>query len=257
MNTLDPNAPQDPEPEPQPQPEPEQAPVPQYDIEEAYQRVAQHQGWDPRLTQYELNEIKRKREELDRERRELEAERNRRYEPPEDTSDPYMRRISNLERILMEEREEKRREREQAAQMRRIEGEISSAYTSVARQMGMTREQMEKGSTDFYETLAEMYPAHSMIQEIGAERAARNAFRIMSTNGTRPAAGVNRVNPRERVMIPSPQTGPGPGAPAAFDAASQRENETNEQYLERLTRFIRENNITLSSLPEGRKFSSG
>lgn len=248
---------QEPPSPPAPGPEPE-PPAPQYDIEQAYQRVAEHQGWDPRLTQYELNEIKRRREELERERREFEAERARRYEPAEDTSgDPYLNRISKLERLILEEREEKRREREHNALVGRVETELRSAYTSIARQMGMTREQMDKSSQDFYETLAEMYPAHSMIQEIGAERAARNAFRNMSNNGTRPAGGLNRVNPRERIVMPSPQSGPGPGPSQAFDEASQRENETNEQYLERLTRLVRGNNIGLNALPEGRKFSSG
>jgi hypothetical protein len=254
----DPNAPQEDAPQEQPAPEQEAPQAPQIDINSAYEAIAQAEGWDPRLTRYEIQELKRKREEFDRERREFEAERSKQYEiPKDDTTDPYLKEMRETRRLIMEDREEKRRERDQESLRNRIAQEMNSAYSSLARQNGMTKEQMEARAGEFYENLVDLYPEPEMIKQLGSERAARAAFRNLSTNGTRPAGGVNRVNPRERVYIPSPQSGPGPGPSPAFDAASQRENETNEQYLERLTRLVREHQVGLSALPEGRKFSSG
>jgi hypothetical protein len=173
----DPNDPQEPQAPPEAQPAPEPEPqAPQYDLETAYNVIAQHEGWDPRLTRYEVQEQKRRKEELDRRERELEARTQRRFEPPEDTSDPYMRRISNIERVLMEDLEDKRRTREKQETERRIENELSSGYTDLARRSGMTPEQMEQRSRDFYGALADLYPEYDIIQRVGVERAIRAAF---------------------------------------------------------------------------------
>lgn len=253
---VDPNDPNDPEPTPEPTESP--APAPQIDLDQAYDVIARTEGWDPRLTKYEIQEHKRRVQEFEREKKEWEQQqRSRSYEQQDDNGDPYMRRISSLERVIMEEREERKREREEQDRINHVANELRSVFIAQARQSGMTQEQMQSREEEFYELVTDMYPSPKMIQEIGAERVARNVFRSLPTNGTRPVTGLNRINPRERVVIPSPQSGPGPGPPSAFDAASQRENETQEQYLERLTRIVREANAGLMSLPEGRKFSSG
>jgi hypothetical protein len=255
----DPNAPQEQEPEPPPPPQPEPEP-PQIDIESAYQAIAQHQGWDPRLTQYELQEIKRRREELDRERRELEAERSRRYEPPEDNNtDPYMRRMDRLERILVEREERERKERDERELTTRVANDLHASYTSMARQAGMTRQQMEEKAEEIYEVLADMYPVPGMVQSIGADRAVRNAFRVIgASRQTAQRPNINGRGPTAVRTIPgSPQAYiPGGGVlpPEENLSAEQMEGETDDQYRARLERII--NGANVKRLPDGYKVSS-
>jgi hypothetical protein len=238
----DPQAPQEPQPQPEPQPEPE--PAPQIDLETAYQTIAQHQGWDPRLTQFELQEINRKREELERERRAFQSERAKRYEPPDDTNtDPYMRRMDRLERILIEREEREHKKNEEEEQKRRVANDLNTAYTAMARQSGMTRQQMEEKAEEFYDVLAEIYPVHEMIQNIGADRAVRNAFRLL--NGNRQGIQRPNVNGRGptavRTIPGSPQAFiPGGGVlpPEENLSAEQLEGETDDQYRARLERII-------------------
>lgn len=262
MPLDDPNAPNDPQepesPEPQPAPEPQAPPV---DLETAYQVIAQHEGWDPRLTKYEVQEQRRRKEELDRRERELQARESRRYQPEEvDNSDPYMRRISNLERIILEDREEQRRQREDAERTNRVASELNSAYTAFARQSGMTREQMEARSPEFYDVLADLYPDPEMVQRIGADRAVRAAFRLFaSQNGHRQTNPlVNGRGPTATRFIPgSPQPFVPHGNPLPPEenlSAEQLPGETDEQYEARLRRIIE--GVGLRRLPDGTKVQS-
>jgi hypothetical protein len=256
----DPNDPQEPQAPPEAQPAPEPEPqAPQYRIETAYNVIAQHEGWDPRLTRYEVQEQKRRKEELDRRERELEARTQRRFEPPEDTSDPYMRRISNIERVLMEDLEDKRRTREKQETERRIENELSSGYTDLARRSGMTPEQMEQRSRDFYGALADLYPEYDIIQRVGVERAIRAAFeRVSRSNGNRTMPGVVGRGPTATRTIPgSPQPYAGVGNPMPPEenlSAEQLDGETDDQYRARLERII--SGAGVRRLPDGTKVTT-
>lgn len=255
----DPQDPQEPGAPPAPQPAPEPEPqAPQYDVESAYGVIAQHEGWDPRLTKYEMQEFRRRKEEFERERKEWEKLRTR-YEPPEDNSDPYMRRISNLERILLEDREEARKLRDRQETERRIENELHSTYTQIARQSGLTPEQMEQKAKDFYGALADLYPEYDIIQRVGVERASRAAFeRVARSNGQRTMPGVVGRGPTAMRTIPgSPQPYMGAGNPAPHEenlSAEQLEGETDDQYRARLERII--TGAGVRRLPDGTRVTS-
>jgi hypothetical protein len=251
----DPTDPQAEEAPPEPQaPAPEPA-APQYDLESAYNVISQHEGWDPRLAKYEFSEQRRRREELDRREKELQARESRRFEPAEDTNDPYMRRISNIERVLMEDLEDKRRTRERQETEKRIENELSSGYMQMARQSGLTQEQMEQKSRDFYGALADLYPEYDIIQRVGVDRAIRAAFeRVSRSNGqSRAMPGVQGRGPTATRTIPgSPQPYQSAGNPLPPEenlSAEQLEGETDDQYRARLERII--NGANLKRLPDG------
>lgn len=260
----DPNDPQDPEgspPEPQ-QPEPPAPPAP-IDLNAAYDAISQAEGWDPRLTRYEIDEVKRKRAELDRERREFEAERSRQYQAPQEdpNADPYMRRMDRIERLFVEDREEKRREREQQALIGRLGTELNQTYTSLARQAGMSKEQLDAQSEEFYATLNELYPTPGMLHEMGVQNAARNAFRLIKQNGGRTQSYYPQVNGRgptaTRTIPGSPQPYiPGSGVPIPQEELTVEHlpGETDQQRLARLERIFAAANVR--GLPDGMKVQS-
>lgn len=264
MPLDDPNDPQGPEtpPEPAPPPAPEPPEAPHYDVERAYDVIAQAEGWDPRLTRYEIQEHRRRVQEFERERKQFEQERARQYQAPQDDgADPYMRRISNLERIMLEDREERRRQSEEANAINQVSQELKSSYIANARMAGMTKEQAEAAEAEFYETITDMYPEVSMIQRIGSERAARNAFRLLRQNGSaRPSYNpqVNGRGPTATRTIPgSPQPYMPAGNPLPPEdnlSAEQLEGETDDQYRARLERII--SGANLRRLPDGSKVSS-
>lgn len=261
MPLDDPKDPQPPEAPPEPAPAPEPDPAPQYDVNQAYDVIAQAEGWDPRLTRYEIQEHKRRVQEFEREKRDFEQRQRQQYQPPEDNGDPYMRRISGLERIILEDREERRREREQQQLVANLGNELHSAYTGIARQSGLTKEQMEQRAEEFYDTLNDLYPDPSMVRQIGPERAARAAFRLLNQNGNRQPAYRPQVNGRgptaTRTIPGSPQPylpGGPPLPPEDSMSAEQLEGETDDQYRARLTRIIEGANM--KRLPDGFKVAS-
>lgn len=240
-------------------PAPVEPQQPQYDIETAYSVIAEHEGWDPRLTRYQMDELKRRTEELHKREREFEAERQRQWQPPEETGDPYMQRIGRLERLLLEDRERNRKREEEQERAARVGNELHSAYTQMARQTGLTREQMEQRSTEFYDVLADLYPDPEMVQRIGADRAVRAAFRVFSaSNGHRPPQpNVQGRGPTATRVIPgSPQpfVNGNPLPPEDSLSAEQLPGETDEQYEARLRRIIE--GVGLKRLPDGTRVSS-
>lgn len=255
-NPQDPVAPQEPTPQPEPQAQ-------QIDVNTAYDVIAQAEGWDPRLTRYEIQELKRKRDAFDREKSAFETERKRQYEiPNDDTSDPYLREMRETRRMIMEDREEKKRERETEAATTRIANEMNSLYSNLARQNGMTMEQMNSRADEFYGSLIDLYPSPAMILEIGTERAARAAFRQLGqSNGRNPSYNpqINGRGPTAtRTISGSPQPFiPGGGNPLPPEdnlSSDQLPGENDQQYEARLRRIIEGANVR--RLPDGMKVQS-
>ena len=251
----DPNAlPEPDDQEPVAQPEP-----PKLDLEEAYRVVAESEGWDPRLTRYEMQELKRRKEDLDRREREY----NERVMPPprqEPTpdfgGDPYRKEIyeakqeaAETKRLLVTYLDETRREREKAELISKLSTELDSAFNAAARQAGMTREQMTNPATrqDFFATLQEMYPEPEMISRMGSEAAVRNAFRAFKGgNGTAINSRPAYRDPRATFTVPlGNSTGP-----SGDDAGPKRPNESQGEYVARLKRVLEDAGAKMSTLPE-------
>jgi hypothetical protein len=122
---------------------------------------------------------------------------------------------------------------------------------------GLTKQQMEERSEEFYDTLREMYPAPEMLHEIGVERASRNVFRVLGVNGSgyKPKPNVSGRGPTATRTIPgSPQPfTPGGMSPHEESmSAEQLEGETDEQYRARLERII----SGAKRIPEGVRLST-
>lgn len=258
----DPQIPESPDPEaPQEQQEP-QAPPP-LDINSAYEVIAQAEGWDPRLTRYEIQEFKRRKDQFEQEKREFEQQRSRQLEPQAETSDdPYMQRLSKIERYISDMDRRDREEREYQALVKSIDSELTAAYTSQARQNGMTKEQMEAKAQEFYATLQEIYPEPQMIRAMGVEKAASAAFRILKANsagqnGYAPPRSNPYRDPRAAFVIPTTASAPNGGAPpvaTGMPFAPQRPDETTEQYRQRL--LSDRERVGPIRIPEGVRVSS-
>ena len=249
--TDDPNVPEEETPE---SPAPAPAPPP-YDRDLAFQIVADELGYDPQVAKFELEETKRRRQDLDRRERELVAERERlqrerpAYDQPEFT-DPQ---IAYLARQFQEDREERRREREERNKEREQQEYITAlsrgmdvTYRSMARQSGMTKEQIDSQAEQFYETLNEIYPDPQMIKVLGPDKAVMTAFRVFKNgNGSQPQP---RPNPRTPYVVP---VGTGGGVQALQDdLGPRREGESREDYVARLKRALDSGNARMSTLPE-------
>jgi hypothetical protein len=266
---MDPEAPQEPQEEEQPA-EPQQPQYPQQpdvDIEAAYDAIARHEGWDPRLARFQVQELKERREALERREREIEALQRKletQRPPTPDFGDPTAQllyenkqEIAEMKRMFSEEREERRKEAEEQRLVDRLARELDSSFITIARQNGMSKEQLDAYSKNFYPTLLEIYPEPEMIQKIGPDVAVRNTFRLMgSQRQQRP--NVNGRGPTATRTIPgSPQPYiPGGGIlpPEESLSADQLEGETDEQYRARLERIISAANV--KRLPDGYKVSS-
>lgn len=263
--TTDPNAPlqpDDPEPVvPQAPPEP-----PSIDLDAAYRVVADNEGWDPRVARFEMQEFKRRREEFEREKREFQ-ERNRQPEPtPDFGGDQYARwayearqDAAETKRMLLEEREERRREKEKSDMIDSLGGELTMSYNALGRQSGVTKEQLKAQETEFFALLTEMYPEPDMLQRIGADRAVRNAFRVFQSNGGYTPPRPTYRDPRAQIVLPGAPTGTTGGASMANDdSGPQRPGETVEQALERTQRRLQALQSSLGrGLPDGMRVSSG
>lgn len=245
-----------PAPQPEPQPEPE---APQYDVDAAYDVITRAEGWDPRLTRYQIEEHKRRVQDFEREKKEFERKRASQYEP-EDTSDPYMNRIGRLERIIVEERQERLQREEKDKLVSHLDRELKSSYVALSRQAGLTKQQMNERADEFFDQLTDLYPEPEMLQQIGIERASRKAWALMNANGSRQVSrpNVNGRGPTAVRTIPgSPQPYLGTGGPPPQEesnSAEQLPGETDDQYEARLRRIIE--GAQLRRLPEGMKVQS-
>lgn len=249
----DPNVPEPDDPEPVAQPEP-----PQVDLEAAYRVIAETEGWDPRLTRYEIQELKRRKDDLERREREFDQRvmPPPRQEPtPDFGGDQYARlayeakqEAAETKQMLRAFLDESRKEKEKDALISTLSTEMDTAFNAAARQAGMTREQMSNNATrqDFFALLTEMYPDPEMIARIGSEAAVRNAFRAFKGgNGTAPQRPLYR-DPRASFTVPVGSSG---GA-LSDDSGPRRSNESQEEYVARLRRVLDDAGAKMSSLPE-------
>lgn len=252
--TPDPNALPEPDEQEPVAPEPQ---APQVDLDAAYRVVADNEGWDPRLARFEMQELKRRKDEMDQREREFDK-RSRVPERPDPTpdfgGDQYARlayeakqEASEVKRLFMEEREERKAQRERDELVSTIGRELDSAFKSVARQAGMTKEQIAAQAEDFYSSLTDIYPEPEMIKRMGADRAVRNAFRVFrGGNGSAPQPRSPYRDPRASFVIPSGSS----GGPMSDDSGPRRSNESQEEYVARLRRVLDEGGAKLSTLPE-------
>ena len=230
--------------------EPTPAAPPQPDLESAYRIVAESEGWDPRLTRFEMQDIKRKKEELDRKERDLEerARLQTRPEPTYDDSDPVsaMRQeMRELKRFYMEEREERQASERAMEERERLGNELRRSYEMTMRQNGITAEKdIDSQAVPFFAAMQEIYP-EGIPEMIGVDGAIRNTFRFMK--GVSPGPSYQtRTGPRQQIVLPVGQSGM--AAASQDDSGPRRPNESQEEYVARLKRML--GGATLSSLPE-------
>ena len=234
--------PEPPEPQPEPQPQPPS-------IDEAYRIIAEQEGWDPRLTRFEMQEMKRRRDDLERRERELQ-ERQRQIEPQAPAMEFSMPELGYLDRkidrvaSLLEKREQIERDREEQALLtERQTYELRRAYENVMRQNGVADDrQIESQSQAFFSAMAEIYP-DGIPEQLGPEGAARNTFRLWKGSY---ASQPPKPGPRAQYVIPSGNS----GAPMVQgdDAGPRRSNESQEDYVARLKRVLA--GATFKDLPE-------
>jgi hypothetical protein len=205
-------------------------------------------------------EVERRDRELKQRERMLEEERERaRFQPQfNEYSDPNQRMLYEM---IREEREERRRDREERMredQMRResakIQQELTSAYEDYMRTVP-THQRVDEQK--FFQGMGKLYPG--IPDGMSVRQAVANAAVFMGIQQSYNGFNQPQPQPQNRrapVVVPSAASYQGGQIQAAGDIGP-RDGEPPEQHLERLTRLARENNISLSNLPEGRKFSSG
>lgn len=258
----------------QPQPDdpvpaaPAEPPAPDIDLDAAYRVVADNEGWDPRLARFEMQELKRRKEEQDRREREWE-QRARAPEPrldptPDFGGDQYAKmayeakqEASEVKRLILEDREEKRKEREKNDLIEALGGELDSSYKALARQNGMTNDQIKAQSEEFFALLTDIYPEPEMLSRLGSERAVRNTFRIMrgGNGGYSPPPRNPYRDPRAVLTIPTGTSGA--SAPSQNgDDMQMRPGETQEQYDARMKAWWTGKKFN-DIVPEGGRISSG
>lgn len=261
--TQDPNAliqPDDQEPVAPPEPQ-----APQIDLEQAYRVVADNEGWDPRLARFEMQEHKRRKEELDKRERELD-QRYRIPEPREQTpdfgGDQFARMVyeakqdaAETKRLLLEDREERRNQREKDELVASLSKELDSSFQAAARQSGMTKDQISAQGNDFYALLTDIYPEPEMIKRLGADRAVRNAFRVFKGGvGSAPRQPSYR-DPRATFIVPGGSTTSTQENNTQDDFSPQREGETPDQATERRLKALQGRGF--NKFPDGFKVNSG
>jgi len=260
---------QDPEEQPQPAPEPEPAPRPSR--EQLIGALAEDLGWSPEQVagSFQLrNEYERARQDYDRRlsaleqrEREIENERERaRFQSvsPE-FQDPGTRMLYEM---MMDERQERKREREERRQQEESERMIAQqaqafgdSYNNFMR--GVPTHQQVDIDTFVDNGMRRLYP-EGIPASLGPDQAIANVARFLGiTNGNGYTPPAFNSQPNRRAVIPIPTAPQSQGGQMTMSNSAQLEGETPEQYLDRLTKLVRAQNLSLTSLPEGRKFSSG
>ena len=137
--------------------------------------------------------------------------------------------------------------------------ELNSHYQTIMRQVP-TQNQMDPEI--FFGAMADLWPDGPPPQISAAQAVERTARYLgIQTNGVAPQAGFMARSPRDpRAQFVVPMTGSAPpvanGAPpTGQDFATQRPNESTEQYHQRLLRSFQE--MGTMKLPDGTKVSSG
>lgn len=234
----DPNAPPDPNAEPEPKPEATPEP-PSIPLDAAIDAVAQHYGWDPRVTDYELREMRQRKEALDRKEREVEAREERikatdAYVPPQGyENDPAMKMLSSIQARLDRQDEEKRQERERETRLARLSQDLDSNYESL-----MARVPNKVDRAAFFRAMQEVYPEQELLERVGVDRAAQIVYRYMQANPLTGNANQPQYRPsrRDPIVIPGASTG-GQGPPAGFDEARPPQRNPNEPEADYARRY--------------------
>lgn len=231
---IDPNA--EPEREPEAAPEP-----PSIDEEAAIDIVARKYGWDPRVTDYELREMRQRKESLERKEREIAAREERlrsanSYEPPQGyEQDPIAKAVFGIQARLDRQDEERRQEREREVKLSRLTQELDSNYESL-----MARVPNKVDRNAFFRALQEVYPEQELLERVGVDRAAQIVYRYMTSNPLSAGNGYNGYQPtarpsrRDPIVIPGASTG-GAGVPsgAIQPLEPRRPNEPEEDFKAR------------------------
>lgn len=250
------------------QPEPQVQESPQYDLETAYDVIARAEGWDPRLARLQVQELKERKEALDRREREIERERQQfqAYKPPTpEFADPYQRELYETKQLVQQlvadrqaEQEERRKREENDRLVQRLSQELESSYTTAARQSGMTKNQIDDESKEFFRVLTQIYPEPDMISRIGTDNAVRTAFRVF--RGTNRQYNPIPSGPRAQFVVPTQGSGPNGSTdvPTGPDFGAQRPGESTDQYHNRLKRSFQESGFSASGImPDKGRVSSG
>lgn len=257
----DPNAPPDPNAETTPEPEPSPEP-PQIPLEAALEAIKQHYGWDPAVTDYELREMRQRKEAIERKEREISAREERvrvtnGYETPQGyENDPIAKAVFSIQARLDKQDDERREERDREQRLSRLSQELDSNYESL-----MARVPNKVERTAFFRALQEVYPEQELLERVGVDRAAQIVYRYMTsnplsaTNGYQPQAPRNRRDP---IIIPGASTGgPGPPTGAVMPLEPRRQNETEDQFRQRYEAWTQQFAPGTGTLRDGQRVSSG
>lgn len=254
----DPNA--EPEREPEAPPEP-----PSIDEEAAIDIVARKYGWDPRVTDYELREMRQRKEALERREREIAAREDRlrsanSYEPPQGyEQDPIAKAVFGIQARLDRQDEERRQEREREVKLARLTQELDSNYESL-----MARVPNKVDRNAFFRALQEVYPEQELLERVGVDRASQIVYRYMTANPLTAGNGSSLYRteaPRSRrdpIVIPGASTG-GAGVPtgAVMPLEPKRPNETEDQFKARYEAWTQQFAPGTGTLRDGQRVSSG
>lgn len=262
-----PEAPQQPTPEPVPQGQPEPA---QPSYEEALEAIAGRYGYDPQAVEDAIRirqeservyqESRRRMEEAEALKRDLLRQREAMMQAPPEYADPSQRwlfdQVTQLRTELREQAEERRREREEQMLIEQRGAALRSEYETLMDDLKRRNEPVIDQER-FFGTMQRLrVPLDDPRTAIMSTYGYLNSP-LARTPGSAPRPQVTR-GPRAEVVIPG---GAGPAAAStaspAADYGPQRPNETNEQYVERLRRAIEEAGITMRSIPEGVRYSTG
>lgn len=260
--------PQAPEATPQGQPEPA---GPTY--EEALEAIAQRYGQDPQAVEDAIRirqeservyqESRRRLQEAEQLKRDLEAQREAAFQAPPDYADPSQRwlydQVKQLRDDLKQQAEERRQEREEARMVEERGNALSSEYEALMEDLKRRNEPIIDRDRFFGAMNRLRVPIEDARTAIYTTYGYLNSplARGYTPAPNGPRQVLTRSGPRAEVVIPG---GAGPAASTAAspaDIGPQGPNETTEQYVERLRRAIEEAGITMRTIPEGIRFSSG
>lgn len=257
----------------EPQQEPQQ---PSIDPRAALEIAAQQFGTTPDYLEGAVrlqDENRRVSDEMRRRQRELEIREAKlealerqaqRYQPPEPTYQdvdptfrPFVDKLSNLERLIVEERRERAEKERMDREVQQRGVELRGHFESVMRGVP-TQNQVDPNK--FFGAMEELWP-DGPPPSISPERAVGITARYLglNPNGGAPLGAfrqsvVNPRDPRAQYVVPATPA----SAPAAqvgqFDIA-RRPGDTREQHEERLQRALQE--LGGRGLTDGQRVSSG
>lgn len=210
------------------------------------------------------------KKERELERREAQAEalsrERQQYTPqePQYEIDPIVRplyeEMKSMKQEWQRERQERVQQMEHQEQVKKTAQDLERHYLSAMRGVPS---QNQVDQDRFFSAMGEIYPTTTgqLPEGITPEKAVYFTAKYLGlnpsgmSNGSYSQPNNNPMtNRRASVVIPSPQTGPGPSAQSGFGAEPQRQAESNEDYLKRL--LIEAERRGIRGLRDGQKVSS-